>query len=276
MHGVRLHAHAGLSGRGVQRQPTLAARSPPTSPAMSRAISSAAWSRPRIADHLGLASNFYFFAVLNLAGAVLVYFTVAQAAPMEQTEPAARSPFAAWLDAPAQSATARGLRHRLLHPVRLHRHLYLRQFRPGAPAPVARPDAARLRLFRVPALGRDDAVGRPARSSLRNAADIVGLAGAGRGRLAAASAAQSRRGLAGHGADRGRDILCPGDRDRLREPSRNRGPRLGQRHLSRLLLRRRPGRHRRSSVRSSTGLGGRPASAELRCRSAPPRFSLLA
>src|SRR4029077_2875592 len=45
-----------------------------------------------IADHLGLASNFYFFAVLNLAGAVLVYFTVAEAAPMEQTEPAARSP----------------------------------------------------------------------------------------------------------------------------------------------------------------------------------------
>jgi MFS transporter, YNFM family, putative membrane transport protein len=51
-----------------------------------------------IADHLGLASNFYFFAALNLAGAVLVYFTVAQAAPMEQTEPAARSPFAAWLE----------------------------------------------------------------------------------------------------------------------------------------------------------------------------------
>jgi YNFM family putative membrane transporter len=51
-----------------------------------------------IADHLGLASNFYFFAVLNLAGAVLVYFTVAKAAPMEQVEPPQRSPFAAWLD----------------------------------------------------------------------------------------------------------------------------------------------------------------------------------
>src|SRR6266852_2040482 len=51
-----------------------------------------------IADYLGLASNFYFFAALNLAGAVLVYFTVAQAAPMEETAPAARSPFAAWLE----------------------------------------------------------------------------------------------------------------------------------------------------------------------------------
>src|SRR5207244_10555928 len=29
-----------------------------------------------VADHLGLASNFYFFALLNLAGAVLVYFTI--------------------------------------------------------------------------------------------------------------------------------------------------------------------------------------------------------
>src|SRR6187401_1008010 len=29
-----------------------------------------------IADHLGLASNFYFFSALNLAGAVLVYFTI--------------------------------------------------------------------------------------------------------------------------------------------------------------------------------------------------------
>src|SRR5947199_6861848 len=34
-----------------------------------------------LADHLSLAWNFYFFAALNLAGAVLVYFTVARAAP---------------------------------------------------------------------------------------------------------------------------------------------------------------------------------------------------
>jgi predicted MFS family arabinose efflux permease len=49
-----------------------------------------------IADHLGLASNFYFFAALNLAGAVLVYFTVARAAPMAETTAAAPSPLAAW------------------------------------------------------------------------------------------------------------------------------------------------------------------------------------
>src|SRR2546429_6749302 len=51
-----------------------------------------------LADHLGLATNFYFFATLNLAGAVLVYFTVARAAPMEQTGAVAPSPFAAWFE----------------------------------------------------------------------------------------------------------------------------------------------------------------------------------
>jgi YNFM family putative membrane transporter len=34
-----------------------------------------------VADHFGLASNFYFFATLNLAGAVLVYFTVQRTPP---------------------------------------------------------------------------------------------------------------------------------------------------------------------------------------------------
>jgi MFS transporter, YNFM family, putative membrane transport protein len=51
-----------------------------------------------LADHLGLATNFYVFAALNLAGAVLVYFTVARAAPMESTGTVAPSPFAAWLE----------------------------------------------------------------------------------------------------------------------------------------------------------------------------------
>jgi predicted MFS family arabinose efflux permease len=50
-----------------------------------------------IADHLGLASNFYFFAALNLAGAILVYYSVTQSTPMMQMGPAARSPFAAWI-----------------------------------------------------------------------------------------------------------------------------------------------------------------------------------
>ena len=51
-----------------------------------------------LADHLGLAWNFYFFAAVNLAGAVLVYYTVARTTPMAQMGLAARSPFAAWLE----------------------------------------------------------------------------------------------------------------------------------------------------------------------------------
>jgi predicted MFS family arabinose efflux permease len=49
-----------------------------------------------VADRLGLASNFYFFALLNLAGAVLVYFTIKRVQPMHAMA-AARSPFAATL-----------------------------------------------------------------------------------------------------------------------------------------------------------------------------------
>jgi YNFM family putative membrane transporter len=35
-----------------------------------------------VADHFGLAANFYFFSALNLAGALLVYFTVRSTMPM--------------------------------------------------------------------------------------------------------------------------------------------------------------------------------------------------
>jgi YNFM family putative membrane transporter len=53
-----------------------------------------------IADHFGLASNFYFFAAVNLAGAVLVYYTVAQTKPMVHmgTGNETSSPFAAWIE----------------------------------------------------------------------------------------------------------------------------------------------------------------------------------
>jgi YNFM family putative membrane transporter len=49
-----------------------------------------------VADHLGLATNFYVFAALNLAGAVLVYFTINRTKPMDAVEPLPSSPFALW------------------------------------------------------------------------------------------------------------------------------------------------------------------------------------
>jgi MFS family permease len=51
-----------------------------------------------VADHFGLASNFYFFALLNLAGAVLAYFTIHRAPPMRAMGPTMRSSLAAWAD----------------------------------------------------------------------------------------------------------------------------------------------------------------------------------
>jgi MFS transporter, YNFM family, putative membrane transport protein len=50
-----------------------------------------------VVDTFGLASNFYFFAFLNLAGAVLVYFTIQRVRPMHSM-PMAQSPFAALLE----------------------------------------------------------------------------------------------------------------------------------------------------------------------------------
>jgi MFS transporter, YNFM family, putative membrane transport protein len=50
-----------------------------------------------VADHFGLASNFYFFAALNLLGAVLVYFTVERTPCMTCVTPATSSHFNAWV-----------------------------------------------------------------------------------------------------------------------------------------------------------------------------------
>src|SRR3954466_9746239 len=64
-----------------------------------------------VVDTLGLASNFYFFALLNLAGAALVYFTIQRVKPMHAM-PTARSPLAAtiarWRNPALRSAFAIG------------------------------------------------------------------------------------------------------------------------------------------------------------------------
>lgn len=48
-----------------------------------------------VADHLGLAANFYFFSALNLAGAMLVYFTVRSTMPMASAA-SSSDPRSAW------------------------------------------------------------------------------------------------------------------------------------------------------------------------------------
>jgi MFS transporter, YNFM family, putative membrane transport protein len=50
-----------------------------------------------VADHFGIATNFYFFAGLNLCGALLVYFTVHQTTVMRDVTPSMESNLDAWL-----------------------------------------------------------------------------------------------------------------------------------------------------------------------------------
>ena len=50
-----------------------------------------------VSDNLGLATNFYFFALLNLAGALLVYFTIKRVQPMHSIGPA-QSPLSAMIE----------------------------------------------------------------------------------------------------------------------------------------------------------------------------------
>jgi predicted MFS family arabinose efflux permease len=50
-----------------------------------------------VADHFGLSANFYFFASLNLLGAVLVYFTIEKTPPMKDMEKGMSSHFETWI-----------------------------------------------------------------------------------------------------------------------------------------------------------------------------------
>ena len=51
-----------------------------------------------LADHLGLAINFFVFAGLNLAGAVLVYLWLGRATPMHHALAATRSSWSIWAE----------------------------------------------------------------------------------------------------------------------------------------------------------------------------------
>jgi YNFM family putative membrane transporter len=50
-----------------------------------------------LVDHFGLATNFWVFAALNLAGAMLVWFSVERTPPMRLMDMQHEQPFKAWL-----------------------------------------------------------------------------------------------------------------------------------------------------------------------------------
>src|SRR5207248_5543390 len=88
----------------------------------------------------------------------------------------------------AQRAVARQLRYRVSDSVRVHRHVYLRELRACARTAGAEPDGSRLRVLRVSAFDLHHTAGRTRGRALRHAADILGRAGARRGRTAAVAA----------------------------------------------------------------------------------------
>ena len=216
-----------------------------------------------VADHLGLAANFYFFSALNLAGAALVYFTIRATMPMA---PMADGAFGGLDAASSQCAAARGIRHRLLHPVRVHRHVHLRELRAGSRAALAWPHGAGFCLFRILAVGRHHAVRRAAPCSASARGPRSGhrsaLAGFGLPLLLVPELPAVIFGLM---LDRRRHVLRSGRRDRLRRPRGDRRSRLGQRHLSRLLFLRRACRQRRPWTAVRPLSVGQPASPVSAC-----------
>ena len=117
-----------------------------------------------VADHLGLAANFYVFALLNLSGAVLVWFWIGRTPSMMAMGRPAGIAARDLGRASAQRAAAPGVRDRLFDPVRLHRHLHLRQLRADPRAAFGEPDGAGLRLLRLPAIDLHHPACRPGRA----------------------------------------------------------------------------------------------------------------
>jgi MFS family permease len=138
-----------------------------------------------VADHFGLAANFVLFACLNLAGAVLVYFTIRATPPMPRATCVTPS------------------------------------FAAGARADRDRHDDARLRLFRLPAVRPHNSARRQGRGALRHASGAMGRARSGCGRLADASRAHAAAPDPWPWPRRGRHLLRPGDRDGVRRPRRH-------------------------------------------------------
>jgi hypothetical protein len=90
--------------------------------------------------------------------------------------------------APAQRPAARGIRDRLLHSVRLHWHIHIRELRAGSRATVRSHDAGGVGLFRVPPLRRNDPSRRPVCKEARNSPDPLRVIGDRGGWFASAPA----------------------------------------------------------------------------------------
>ena len=226
-----------------------------------------------VADHLGLASNFYFFALLNLAGAVLVYFTVQQdAADAPHRADTAGSPLAAWgmhLRNPQLRASF-GIAFCILFAF-IGTFTYVNFVLVRSPLMVGMMTLGFVYFVFLPSIVTTPLAGRAVQwfGTRPTMWASLGLAGVG---LPLLLTAEPAGGAHRHGAGRRRHVLRAGDRNRLCRPRRHIRPRLGERHLSRLLFLRRSRRQRRAGpgLRPSrlAGDGGRHRCVDCDCRTA--------
>ena len=220
-----------------------------------------------VADHFGLAANFYFFASLNLLGAALVYFTVEKAAPMKDMGGGMSSHFEAWimhLKNPSLRASF-AIGFCILFAF-IGTFTFVNFVLVQPPLGVGTMTLGFVYFVFLPAVATTPLAGRAVKRFGTRPTFWAALAGGG-ARPAAAHPAEPVRRAARHGAGRRRHLLRPGHRHRLRRARRDLRSRLRERALSRQLLLRRLDRQRRARRRPSTCSAGPHASA-----ASPSRF----
>jgi len=199
-----------------------------------------------VADHFGLASNFYFFAALNLAGAVLVYFAVHRTPPAHCLGRTVETQFASWalhLRDPRLLA-AFGIGFCILFAF-IGTFTYVNFVLVGPPFMTGPMELGFVYFVFLPSVLTTPLAGRVIGRLGTRATFWASFGLAGAGPAAAADPELFRRARRSRPRRR-RHLLRPGDGNRLCQPYRDLRPRLRQRHLSRLLLLRRHGGQRRA------------------------------
>ena len=199
-----------------------------------------------VADHFGLAANFYFFSALNLAGAMLVYFTIRTTMPMLPAGEVSSTPVAILskhLRNPPLLASF-GIGFCILFAF-IGTFTYVNFVLVREPLLLGRM-ALGFCLFRISTFDRDYPVCRRSRTAIRHATYLLECFGVGRPWAAPFNAAKplgSDRWLNARGR---RHIFRAGGGHGFCRPRRDRGPWIGERHLSCLLFLWRADWHRRT------------------------------
>ena len=199
-----------------------------------------------VTDHFGLASNFYFFAALNLAGAALVYFTVERAPPAHCFGRTMETQLASWalhLRNPRLRA-AFGIGFCILFAF-IGTFTYVNFVLVRPPFMAGPMELGFIYFVFLPSVITTPLVGRVV-GRIGADAGVLGLAGPrGSWPLAVAHAELARRDLRSR-ARRHRHVFRAGDGDRLCQPHRDVRSGIGERHLSVQLFSRRHGRECRA------------------------------